>query len=205
MLEAEIRRLVESGEAGAAAEALYREHAGDVRRMLALRAPAGTAVEDLAQEVWAAVSHALPSFRFESCPRVWLLSIARRKAADAFRRKGPSIDSLGSEQPAAAADAVLLGVRQQDSPSRELHVARRRQVLAEALAHLSTEERELVELRFVVGLRPAEIVEVLGLDARPNTISQRLVRLVRGLRHDLEDHEELDSYRPHRPDRPDRR
>jgi DNA-directed RNA polymerase specialized sigma24 family protein len=49
-------------------------------------------------------------------------------------------------------------------------------------------------LRYVVGLKPGEIAEVIG-DASPNTISQRVVRAARRMRDALRDQELLHSRR----------
>jgi RNA polymerase sigma factor (sigma-70 family) len=56
-----------------------------------------------------------------------------------------------------------------------------------ALLSLSAEDRELLDLRYVAGLKPAEIAEVIG-DASPNTISQRIVRAARRMRDALREH-----------------
>jgi len=81
------------------------------------------------------------------------------------------------------------------TPSRLLHLAERNRALEQALAALSLEEREWLELRFVEGLRPSEIVRVLALELEPNTLSQRIVRIVRRLRARLQGRSELESFR----------
>ena len=58
----------------------------DVRRFLrALVAPAE--LDDVTQDTFVQAYRALPRFRADSTGRTWLLSIARRAAADATRRR----------------------------------------------------------------------------------------------------------------------
>jgi RNA polymerase sigma-70 factor (ECF subfamily) len=188
LVEGELRRHIEAGDMTAAWRSLHHAHDRDVERYVRFCAGAGASVDDICQEVWTAVRDALPSFRFMATPRVWLFAIARRKAADAFRKPVPvTLDS----DIAAELSAPLLG----RTPSRLLHLAERERALEAALAELSPEEREWLELRFVVGLKPAEMVRLLGLDIGPNTLSQRIVRLTRRVRERLEKKPEIDSYR----------
>lgn len=70
----------------------------------------------------------------------------------------------------------------------------RAEAVRAALLSLSAEDRELLDLRYVAGLKPAEIAEVLG-DASPNTISQRIVRAAKRMRDALREHE-FPSSRP---------
>jgi RNA polymerase sigma-70 factor (ECF subfamily) len=72
------------GDATAAA-AFIRATQPDVWRLLAhLGDPA--AADDLTQDTYARAWRALPAFRGEASARTWLLSIARRVAADEVRR-----------------------------------------------------------------------------------------------------------------------
>ena len=186
---AELRRLLEAGDVRTALAELHRAHAAEVQRFVRYCARPGAPIDDICQEVWAAVREALPSFRFAATPRVWLFAIARRKAADAFRGADRNV-TLDSD---LVADGFA-HFAQKDSPSRMLHLAKRGQILERALGRLTPEERELLELRFVVGLKPAQIIEVQSLAVEPNTLSQRIVRLVRRLRSELREESELDSF-----------
>jgi RNA polymerase sigma-70 factor (ECF subfamily) len=67
--------------------------------------------EDLAQETYARAFRSLPGFRAESTVRAWLLSIARRVAADQLRaaRTRPRIDPGTTPEDAAPVAAGDLG------------------------------------------------------------------------------------------------
>jgi RNA polymerase sigma-70 factor (ECF subfamily) len=190
-MPADLRSLLEAGDIQTALRELHRAHAAEVDRFVRYCARPGAPIDDICQEVWAAVREALPKFRFAATPRVWLFAIARRKAADAFRGAGRDV-TLDSE---LVADGFATICAPPETPSRMLHVAQRARTLSEALGALTAEERELLELRFVAGLKPAQIVKFLGLSAEPNTVSQRIVRLVRRLRERLRGRSALDSYR----------
>jgi RNA polymerase sigma-70 factor (ECF subfamily) len=183
MSDAKLRAMLEAGDRRRAFDALYAAHAAEVARFVRVRLGAGGDPEDVCQEVWAAVSTGLGRFRFESAARVWILSIARNKTLDAWRRH-QAFDTIDSQLARGGPLASLLGIRTAPTPTRELERRRRAEALHAALAQLDAGSRELLELRFVLGLKPAEIATLLGgLD--PNTVSQRIVRAARRLRQAL--------------------
>jgi RNA polymerase sigma-70 factor (ECF subfamily) len=171
-----LRERLAAGDTGGACQLLHDAFAGDVKRFVASRSrERPDRVDDVCQEVWAAVGRTVARFRFEATPRGWLLSIARRKLVDAWRDDAPVValeDSL-VDDPAIS----------RPSARSELVREERRAALRAALATLAPGDRELLELRYLVGLKPAEIAETCGLDA--NTVSQRLLRATRRLRDAL--------------------
>lgn len=159
--------------------ALYREHADDVTRYVRRRVPASD-VDDVCQDVWLAAREALPRYENRCAPRVWLRVIARNKIVDLWRRRPATASTFDSTMSHELTGVLKLPT----TPSKKLARARAAQALARALATMDEEEREMIALRFLDGLKPAEIAVVLG--ARPNTVSQRLVRAVRKLRELVE-------------------
>jgi RNA polymerase sigma-70 factor (ECF subfamily) len=190
--DGELARRVASGDVRGALAALHRAYDGDVRRLVTVVAKGGARADDVCQDVWKAVLEALPSFRFECASRSWVLAIARRRAVDAHRRRVPE-QSVDSQIAHGGPLGALLGQRTVRTPSVELRSAERRRTLEEAMETLSPDERELLELRYVVGLKPAEIVRLLGLSASANVVSQRIVRLLHKLRVELAEKDELVS------------
>jgi RNA polymerase sigma-70 factor, ECF subfamily len=183
-----LRELVEGGEVSAACDLLYASYAPDVRRFVASLHPA-VPVQDLCQETWVAALAALPRFRFEASPRVWLFSIARRRSIDALRRGRKQALETRLETTELLLKRLALG-GPRATPSSALVRKRRAAALDRVLAGWSPDDRELLELRFVAGLKPAEIVGVLDGAQKPNTIAQRLLRLTSRLRTELRhDHE----------------
>jgi RNA polymerase sigma-70 factor (ECF subfamily) len=169
------------GDLATALDALYREHARDVATYVARRVPA-TSVDDVCQEVWLAAREAWPRYRGECTPRVWLRVLARNKVIDVWRRR-PDAVTLSSSLADAPEVAKTFGVKAATTPSRKLARAEASRDLARALATLDADDREMLALRFLDGLKPAEIALVVGV--RANTVSQRIVRTVRRLREVL--------------------
>ena len=186
-----LRELVEGGEVSAACDLLYSCYAPDVRRFVASLRPA-VPVQDLCQETWAAALAGLSRFRFEASPRVWLFSIARRRTIDALRRDRKRALETRLETTEVLLKRLAFGAPRA-TPSSALVRKRRAEALDRVLAGWSPDDRELLELRFVAGLKPAEIVGVLAHGQKPNTIAQRLVRLASRLRAELRHHHEFTS------------
>jgi RNA polymerase sigma factor (sigma-70 family) len=150
-------------------ESLYRTSRDDVYAYVAgmLRDRAG------AEEVTAvAFERALTrrsSYRpARGSPRAWLFGIARNAAYDELRRRGRTEPVADPEE------------RRVSSGDTTADVAVRRAALADALAHLSREERELVALRFEAGLSGAEAGAVLGISE--SNVGTRLSRAMAKLR-----------------------
>ncbi len=157
-----------------------REHGRQAERYLRSRVDAASS-HDAYQEVWQAVQAGLSGLKSPSRPLVWILGIARNKVLDAHQV--PAMEELGSELSRPGPLGSLLGLRRPTTPISAALEHERKEALRAALSRLSPEDRELLDLRFVAGLKPAEIAEVLG--EAPNTISQRIVRAARRLRQEL--------------------
>jgi RNA polymerase sigma-70 factor (ECF subfamily) len=173
---------------------LHAAYAVDLVRYVRFLRPTSS-IEDLCQEVWLAAGRALPRFRFESTPRTWLFGIARHRLSyERRRRRVRRLQPLPPDFEALERSlrASPIWIRQDPSPSSGLRRKVRSTTLGAELERLGPDERELVELRFVAGLKPAAIVEVLALSDSANTVSQRLVRLIRTLRKRLEARKEFE-------------
>jgi len=162
-------------------EKLVREHGPALVRYLRARLDAASA-SDVYQEVWRAAQSGLPGLKHHSRPLVWLLGIARHKILDA--RGSPKMEQLWSQLSRPGPHASLMGVRRPSTPASVVLERERAEGVRAALLSLSAEDRELLDLRYVAGLKPTEIAEVIG-DASPNTISQRIVRAARRMRDAL--------------------
>jgi RNA polymerase sigma-70 factor (ECF subfamily) len=172
------QQLLDRGDRRAAKALLYQEHGPAVRRFVAARVPAG-AVDDVCQEVWTAVVRGLDGAHLRGSPWLWVLGIARNKSHDAWRARAPA-ETLDSQLAQGGPLAEFLGVHAPTTPTRELSRRRRATRIRGALAALRDDEREVIELRFAQGLKPAEIAVVIGASA--NAVSQRIVRASRRLR-----------------------
>ena len=170
--EAELLALVAAGDHGAPLRRLYARYE---RRLygfgLRLLGESGLA-EELVQETWVRMWQSAPRFDPErGTVRAFLFTIARRVAADLWRR--PSSRALGAEVEsagavAARADEVLLAVTVRD-----------------AMTSLSPAHREVLELVYDEDLKLAEIAE--RLDVPLGTVKTRAHHALRGLRRALEE------------------
>ncbi len=130
----------------------------DVWRLCAhLVTPA--AADDIRQEAYMRAIKSLPGFRGDAPARLWLLSIARRTAMDALRRKYRDervVDAVRAEPPATSEDL-----------STSVH-------LAELIAGLDPHQREAFVSTQVLGLSYEEAAEVCGCPI--GTIRSRVAR-----------------------------
>lgn len=104
--------------------------------------------QDVAQDVYVKVWESAPAYRPQGSPMAWLLTVTRNLARSRLRQSGRQIaldEEAWNAIPAAAPDV-------ED-----------RQLLQGALARLGAEEREIVLLHAVTGLKHREIAQLLEL------------------------------------------
>ena len=106
--------------------------------------------QDIAQDTFVKVWESAPGYRPQGSPMAWLLTIARNLARSRLRRSGRQADL--DDEAWNAIPAGLPAVSPED-----------RQVLQEALARLGAEERRIVLLHAVTGLKHREIAQLLEL------------------------------------------
>lgn len=144
-----------------AAASFVRATTAQVRRVLGYLAEKQV-VDDLVQETYVRAFAALPRYAQRSPARLWLLSIARRVAADHVRaaQRSPRTSSLDTEHAAGRYPA---------NPSAagwvELH---------QAIAALEFERREAFVLTRVLGLSYDEAAEICQCPV--GTIRSRVFR-----------------------------
>ena len=106
--------------------------------------------QDAAQDVFVKVWESAPGYRPQGSPMAWLLTIARNLALSRLRQSGRQVSLDEAEWNAIPAQAP--GISPED-----------RQVLQEALSRLSGEERQIVLLHAVAGLKHRETAQLLEL------------------------------------------
>jgi RNA polymerase sigma factor (sigma-70 family) len=128
--------------------------------------------EDAAQAAWWIAWRKLPTLRDPNRLRPWLVAIAANEARKLIKRE----HRHGIVQLKIAADlsAGAEGATTNDSID-----------LANALGHLSPEDRALVALRYAADLDSTELGPVLGIS--PSGVRTRLSRLLDRLRKELGD------------------
>lgn len=118
----------------------------------------GAEAEDVAQDTFVKVWAAAPSYRPQGKPMAWLLTIARNLALGRLRTAARIQDLSEAQWSAFSIESDIL-------------TADDRTVLAAALSRLSDEERHIVVLHAVCGLKHREIAQFLGL-ALPTVLSK---------------------------------
>jgi RNA polymerase sigma-70 factor (ECF subfamily) len=142
-LDRELARKAQEGDGGAF-DQLYRTHYAAVYRLA--RFHLGPDADDAAAETFVRAWAALPTYRNTGVPFVaWLYGIARHVVADEFRRR--SRMEPRAELP--------------DSPV-EIRGADDRLDLRAAIDRLPEEQRLVIELKFLAGLKNPEIATLLG-------------------------------------------
>nr|WSX50657.1 sigma-70 family RNA polymerase sigma factor [Streptomyces sp. NBC_00974] len=137
----------------------------DVRRYVAYLSADPQAADDLTQETFLRALGSLHRFEGRSSARTWLLSIARRTVVDSLRHKAarPKIADRDDWQIAAEQ------TQPRDLPGFEDGVA-----LAELLAAIPAERREVFVLTQLLGLPYAEAAVMLGVPI--GTVRSRVAR-----------------------------
>jgi len=139
----------------AAASVLFAEHHPRLLRFLRGLEP--RAADDLAGEVWLAVTRGLPGFEGGAADfNSWLFTIARNRLADhrrtAARRRTDPVADVGDREAERTADPADHAIDRWSAADAVALVAE----------HLPPEQAEVVLLRVVGGLDVAQVAEIVG-------------------------------------------
>lgn len=131
---------------------LYHHYVAPVYRYLYKWLGNAKDAEDLTSQVFIDVLEGLVHYRERGNFAAWLFTIARRKAIAVYRQQRPTrpLEEVDNEQ--ASTEDPLEEVEQNEQKER----------MAVLFAELAQDERELLRLRFTVGLSYAEIGALLG-------------------------------------------
>lgn len=143
---------------------LHERYLDAVFRYVSRRIARREEAEDVTAEVFASAFEQLPRFRRDCPPRLWLRGIARRKVADALRRRGRRPETLASEMPVRSAgmDRSTDAAAHPETPEAALQRREALRAIREALDALKPEQREALLLQYVEELSIAEIAVVMG-------------------------------------------
>ena len=182
--DAEILQLVAAGDLRGAVARMAGAYQAYLRGYVGRRLDRSARIDEVCSQVWAAVAAAgLPADL--AAPRGWLIGIARHKIADALdERSWTALDSQLAEHPMFRSSV--------STPFKRLARKQAAAQVMTAMAILDRDDRELVALRFLDELRPAEIAAALGGSRSPGAISKRIERAVEALRLQLVREEQPD-------------
>jgi RNA polymerase sigma-70 factor (ECF subfamily) len=161
-----------AGDQAAYAE-LIREHHAPIYRLLVHLCRDVHLAEDLVQETYAAAWIAIGGFGGASSLRTWLYRIAYRKFLDSQRRR-VLVKRAASEN--GIAEAVGEGAGPMDAAIAGEDASR----LYAALGELPAEERDVVVMHYLQGMKYEEMAEVLEVPA--GTLRWRKGRALASLR-----------------------
>jgi RNA polymerase sigma-70 factor (ECF subfamily) len=117
------------------------------------------AAEDVLQDVFIAIWEKAPLYdSVRGKPLTWAVTLTRYKAIDRLRsqrRKGLLHDRIERE-------SKIFETTSGCTPLDEVDAAENSRIVREAILHLSTSQREAIEMAFFGGLTQAEIAEKLG-------------------------------------------
>ena len=146
--------------------ALYREHVAPVSRLVRFRL--GREDEDAVSEVFLRAWRGLGTYRDTGVPFAgWLYGIARHVAIDALRA------SIRTEPRAELPDTEV------EPMTAELLT------LHDAIERLPTEQRQVIELKYLVGMSNAEVAA--AMDTSPGAINAKQWRALKALADVLEE------------------
>ena len=169
--ETQLIRRAQGGDRDAFAQLLARFEKPVYHQALRMVGHAEDAA-DLTQEVFLKVWQGLPSFQGDSSFSTWLYRLTSNACIDFLRREKRrrgtlSLDDEEQELAAQLPDPA-------PTPQRALEQRELRQALAEGLAQLSDEHRQVLILRELNGLSYDEIAQALCLSS--GTVKSRIAR-----------------------------
>jgi RNA polymerase sigma-70 factor (ECF subfamily) len=146
---------------------LYDRYVQPVYRYLRSRTGSADEAEDLTAQTFLEAMESLPRYDHRGYFGAWLFAIARRKAADFFRRRR----NVPLEEAEAFADEADPAVSADDA----IQIRKLRGLIFS----LAEAERELIRLHFSAGLTFAEMGSLLGKteDAVKKSVHRLLERL----------------------------
>ena len=156
-------------------------HSSWIRKVVNARVVTSQDVDDVVQEISAAVLK--PGKRPADPDKVapWLYGVAVRQASQFLRKRGQQerlIDHYVDKAP----------LREAPENPRDWVMRRElRQSVRECLTHLSTEEREILLLKYTEELTYAQLADLLGLTVK--AVEHRLLKARTSLRLHLQHHD----------------
>lgn len=143
-----------AGDADAFGE-LYLLHLDAIYRYTYYRVGNANDAEDLTEQVFLNAWEALPHYKRRGIPfSSWLYRIAHNVVADYHRRQRPTVSMPSPEK----ADWE----NEQPTSLERVIEAEEASALATAIAQLPEEQQQVIVLRFIEGLKHAEVARIIG-------------------------------------------
>lgn len=149
---AELERLLRDvgrGDTAAFADLYRSTHAGLYAAALSVMANSHDA-EELTHDAYLRIWEAAPGYRAQGTPMAWMLTVTRNLCLMELRRRGKTTDLSEDQWNAIPAEDRNASVEDRD-------------LLQNALAALAPDERQIVLLHAVSGLRHRQIAQMLAM------------------------------------------
>jgi RNA polymerase sigma-70 factor (ECF subfamily) len=176
----------------AAFATLVRRHQGPLFNFVLRQLRSQALAEDVVQDAFVRVVQNAADFKHEARFTTWLYTIARTLCIDQLRkaalRKHPSLDEA---KPGKDGDGPTLGEQMPDSKASVDRAATGRELqgrIADAVAALPDDQREVFLMREVSNLPFKEIAEITGVPE--NTVKSRMRYALERLQSALSEYEE---------------
>jgi RNA polymerase sigma-70 factor (ECF subfamily) len=173
-----VLELIQSGDLRRAASTLVVSYGSDVLATCIAMVRDRVAAEDITQEVFSDAIRALSTFRGDSSPRTWLLSITRNRCIDYLRARKRDAWEGATDEGATDPDEMP------DQGAFGSEWFADRSVVLRALDTLAEGDRALIVLRFKNGLEYDELATAFGL--REGTVRMRVSRALARMRSTIE-------------------
>ena len=172
--------LLGEGDQRALAE-LVRRYQNDIFRFCLHYVRDVERAKEMSQETFIRVYVARTRFDATRKFRPWLLCIARNLCLNEIKRKKTvTMESLEEYASSARTESGEVFQSSADGPDQILMAEERRAMVAEALAKLDSESREIVMLRFYERMQARDIAEVVG--STEGAVRTRLHRILKSMR-----------------------
>lgn len=172
--------LLSDGEQSALAELVHR-YQNDIFRFCLHYVRDVERAKEMSQETFIRVYVARTRFDANRKFRPWLLCIARNLCLNEIKRKkAVTMESLEEYASTARDESGDVFQSAADGPDQMMMAAERRTMVAEALAKLDPESREIVTLRFYERMQARDIAEVVG--STEGAVRTRLHRILKSMR-----------------------
>jgi RNA polymerase sigma-70 factor, ECF subfamily len=174
-LKHEVRRAAKGDEDSAAY--LFDTYYPRVYRYALAKLRKPSDAEDVAAETFAVVLRELPRFKWKGAGfEAWLFRIAANLVVDHVRR--------GGKEWAASDGFIGPDIPYDRTPEKQVLEREMSREIVEMLDHLTSEQREVLLLRFAAGLDTNQAAEAMG--RKPNAVRQLQFRALAALRAHME-------------------
>ena len=159
--------------------ALYHKYRERIYRYFFSRVGDQSDAEELTSQTFLAVLEKLPGYHHKGKFTAWLFSIARNKVMDYFREQSKTRNSSNQDYIAVMYDPHII---------ENLVAKQRAEELANLIRLLPPDRKEVLRLRFVVGLTYREIAEILG--RKTAAVKKTVYRLLGEMKQSLESYDD---------------